>query len=78
MSTSDTINNISVTIDYYNGVSIDYSDSFIINKNNNEFDKIIRLYTDKAIITISYTTFTGKLFGIISMNTEKEQSNLTF
>ena len=73
LTTADTTNNVTIVIDYYNGVSIDHTDTFILNSLANEFDKIIRLYTDKAIITISYTTFTGKLFGIISKNTEKEQ-----
>lgn len=71
LSTTNTTQSITITIDYYNGISIDHTDTFIINKNNNEFDKNIRLYTDKAIITISYTTFTGKLFGIINRNIEK-------
>ena len=78
LSTTDTTNNITITIDYYNGVSIDHTDTYLLNKSNYELDKIIRLYTDKAIISITYSTFTGKLFGIISKNTEKEQSNLTF
>jgi hypothetical protein len=78
LSSSNITNNITITIDYYNGVSIDHTDTFILNSLANEFDKIIRLYTDKAVVTISYSTFTGKLFGIISKNTEKEQQNLTF
>jgi len=70
LSTLDTTNSITITIDYYNGISIDHSDIFIINSNNNELDKIIRLYTDKAVISISYSTFTGKLFGIINKTTD--------
>lgn len=78
LSTSDTSNSVTITIKYYTGVTIDYTDTFILNSLATEFDKIIRLYTDKAVITITYTTFTGKLYGIISKNTEKEQNNLTF
>lgn len=78
LSSTNITNNVTITINYYNGLSIDHTDTFILNSLANEFDKIIRLYTDKAIVTITYTTFTGKLFGIISKNTEKEQSNLTF
>lgn len=78
LTTLSTTDNVTVTVDYYTGIVIDYTDTFIINSLLNEFDKIIRLYTDKAVITITYTTFTGKLFGIISKNTEKEQPNLNF
>lgn len=78
LSSTNITNNITITIDYYNDVTIDHTDTYIINSLATEFDKIIRLYTDKAIITISYTTFTGKLFGIIGKNTEKDQNNLTF
>lgn len=75
LSTSDTSNSITVTIDYYNSLTIDHSDTFILNNANNELDRIIRLYTDKAIISISYSTFTGKLFGIITKNTENIITN---
>jgi hypothetical protein len=78
LSSTNITNNITIVIDYYNGASIDHTDTYILNSLATEFDKIIRLYTDKAVVTISYTTFTGKLFGIISKNTEKEQQNLTF
>lgn len=78
LSSLNTTNNISITVDYYNGITLDYTDTFVVNSLLNEFDKIIRLYTDSAIITITYTTFTGKLFGIITKNTEKEQTNLNF
>lgn len=66
-------NNVTIDVAHYNGFSPDHSDTYIMNKSNNEFDKIIRLYTDSAIVTISYTSFTGTLFGIICKNTEKDQ-----
>ena len=75
LSTSVTSNNITVTVDHYNGGLIDHTDTFILNNVSNEFDKVIRLYTDKAVITINYTTFTGKLFGIINKTSDSIVTN---
>jgi len=78
LSTNDANASITITIDYYNGNSIDHTDTYILNTLNKEFDKIIRLYTDKAIISFTYASVTGKVFGIITKNTEKDQQNLEF